>query len=177
MIRTECAREQDVLDAIAARRWPGRCDAELREHVAACSICADLVEVVGALTDSHDDLWPHVQVPSSANVWWRAQLRARQEAARKASRPITVVQVVASLAALVVLAAAISVVRPWLPAFTFPRPELPALNVSLPHVTLPEVPASISEVGMWTWVVIAVVLSWAVIAPLVIYFATSEEER
>jgi hypothetical protein len=177
MIRIDCGREQDVHDAITARRWPTRCDAELREHVASCSICADLVEVVGALTDSHDALWPHVQVPSSANVWWRAQLRAREEAARKASRPITVVQVAASVAALVVIAAAIYVIRPWLPGFTFPLPELPALNVSLPRVTLPEVPASISEVGMWTWVAIAVVLSWAVIAPLVIYLATSEEER
>jgi hypothetical protein len=177
MIRIECAREQDVLDAIAARRWPARCDADLREHVASCSICADLVEVVGALTDSHDALWPHVQVPSSANVWWRAQLRARQEAARKASRPITVVQVAASLAALAAIAAAIYVIGPWLPGLTFPRAALPALNVSLPRVTLPDVPASVSEVGMWTWVVIAVVLSWAVIAPLVIYFATSEEER
>jgi hypothetical protein len=29
--------------------------------------------------------------PSSAIVWWRAQLRARQEAARAADRPITIV--------------------------------------------------------------------------------------
>jgi hypothetical protein len=29
--------------------------------------------------------------PSSAIVWWRAQMRARQEAARAADRPITIV--------------------------------------------------------------------------------------
>ena len=29
--------------------------------------------------------------PSSAIVWWRAQMRARQEAARAAERPITIV--------------------------------------------------------------------------------------
>jgi hypothetical protein len=29
--------------------------------------------------------------PSSAIVWWRAQMRARQEAARSAERPITIV--------------------------------------------------------------------------------------
>ena len=172
MIRVDCAREQDVLDAIAARRWSERCEPELREHVASCSICADLAEVVTALTDSHDALWPEVQVPSSANVWWRAQLRARQEAARKASRPITVVQVAASIAALVVLVLVAYVIRPWLPAFTLPVPKLPVLNVAIP---LPEVPASLSDVGMWTWVAIAVFFSWAVIAPLVIYFATSDE--
>lgn len=31
------------------------------------------------------------QPPSSAIVWWRAQMRARQEAARLAERPITIV--------------------------------------------------------------------------------------
>ena len=33
--------------------------------------------------------------PSSAIVWWRAQMRARQEAARTAERPITIVHGVA----------------------------------------------------------------------------------
>ena len=175
MMRIECPREQDVLDAIAARRWPARCDAELRDHVATCSICTDFVEVVEPLTVARDDMWPEIQVPSSATVWWRAQLRARQEAERKASRPITVVQVAASIVALVVIAAASYAVRPWMPAFRFPRPEWPALNVSVPHISLPDVPSSISDLGMWSWVAIAIFLSWAVIAPLVIYFATSDE--
>lgn len=33
--------------------------------------------------------------PSSARVWWRAQMRARQEAAAAATRPMTVVHAVA----------------------------------------------------------------------------------
>jgi hypothetical protein len=33
--------------------------------------------------------------PSSAIVWWRAQLRARQEAARAAARPIAIVHALA----------------------------------------------------------------------------------
>jgi hypothetical protein len=33
--------------------------------------------------------------PSSAIVWWRAQMRARQEAARAVARPITVVHALA----------------------------------------------------------------------------------
>ena len=176
MMRVECAREQDVLDAIAARRWPDRCDAELRDHVAACSICADVVDVVGPLTDSHDEIWQGIQVPSSGTVWWRAQLRAQQEAARKASRPITVVQGVAAVAALVVIVVAAYAIAPWLPAFTFPLPEIPSLNVSLPTISLPAVPTSLSEIGMWAWVAIALFLSWAVIAPLVIYLATAEEK-
>src|SRR4051812_36449519 len=33
--------------------------------------------------------------PSSAIVWWRAQMRARQEAARAAARPVTVIHALA----------------------------------------------------------------------------------
>jgi hypothetical protein len=33
--------------------------------------------------------------PSSAIVWWRAQMRARQEAARSANRPITIIHALA----------------------------------------------------------------------------------
>ena len=33
-----------------------------------------------------------VRVPSAAHMWWRLQLRARQDAARAALRPIAVVQ-------------------------------------------------------------------------------------
>jgi hypothetical protein len=33
--------------------------------------------------------------PSSAIVWWRAQMRARREAARTAERPLTIVHAVA----------------------------------------------------------------------------------
>ena len=50
----ECTREQDVLDAIAANRWPRRSDEELLQHVAGCAICSDLVEVVRPLIDEHD---------------------------------------------------------------------------------------------------------------------------
>ena len=47
----DCCREQDVLDALTSGRWPDRADEELRAHVAACAICADVVDVAGALLE------------------------------------------------------------------------------------------------------------------------------
>ena len=85
------------------------------------------------------------------------------------------VQVAASVAALVVLVVVVYVIQPWLPAFTLPIPQLPTLNVAIPRISLPQVPTSVSEIGMWSWVAIGVFLSWAVIAPLVIYLASSDE--
>jgi hypothetical protein len=48
------------------------------------------------------------RVPSAAHVWWRAQMRARQEAAAAAARPIAVAQGVAAASAAGLAAAAIA---------------------------------------------------------------------
>jgi hypothetical protein len=97
----ECPREQDVLDAVTAGRWPRRCDEELRRHVDGCAICHDVAAVFAAIASERDRAERDVVVPPSSVVWWRAQIRAREEAAAAAARPIAVVQLfaVASLIA------------------------------------------------------------------------------
>jgi hypothetical protein len=92
----ECLREPDVIDAVVSARWPDRVDAELAAHVQTCEVCRDLATVVQAMRRDHDDVWKEANVPSSGQVWWRAELRARHEAIRAASQPITVAQSVAA---------------------------------------------------------------------------------
>jgi hypothetical protein len=94
MIRTGCEREQDVLDAIAANRWPDRLSDELSAHVAGCAICRDLASVAHAFAEDCETAFEQAQLPSAGLVWWRAEIRARQQAVRAASRPITLVQVI-----------------------------------------------------------------------------------
>jgi hypothetical protein len=95
MRHIDCPRESDVMSAVYTDRWPDRVDAELRDHVAACVVCRDLVEVVAAFEEDCDAARSDAHVPESANVWWRAQVRAREDAARVAVRPITAAQVIA----------------------------------------------------------------------------------
>lgn len=102
----ECPREGDVLDALASARWPHRVDRELTDHVASCAICRDVITVASAMQADHDAAWREANVPSSGQMWWRAEMRARQAAIREASRPVTVAQGVAALFALVVSAIA-----------------------------------------------------------------------
>ena len=102
----ECPRESDVLDAVAAARWPHRAPRELADHVASCAICTDVVAVAEAMRADHDAVWQQADLPSSGQVWWRAEMRARQEAIRKASRPITIAQGVAALLVLTLAATA-----------------------------------------------------------------------
>lgn len=112
MTRVDCDREQDVLDALASRRWPARASDELREHVAGCAVCADLARVVAALLDERETAEPARDLPPASLVWWRAQLRAREEATRAALRPIRIVQAASLGCAIILLAWALTAVLP-----------------------------------------------------------------
>jgi len=165
MMSPECTREQDVLDALSAGRWPARCERELQEHVAGCSLCRDLAEAVGALAEAQDETWQLIQVPSGSTIWWRAQLRARREAAHRASTPITVAQAAAGTIVLVALVSILYVATPSLSPLASLVPALPGF--ALPDVRLP----SLSELGAWRWVALGAFLTWVVLAPLALYLA------
>jgi hypothetical protein len=95
----ECAREAEVMDAVALGRWPEHMDEGLTTHVATCAVCGDLVEVARALHDDRDAACREAPVPAAGMVWWRATIRARAEAARTATQPITVLQGIAAACA------------------------------------------------------------------------------
>ena len=145
----ECAREADVLDALASARWPGRVDAELAQHVSSCEVCQDVIAVASAMQEDHEAAWREANVPSSGQMWWRAEMRARQEAIRDASRPVTIAQGIAALMALAVVAAA-----GW-----FAWPTLQGLFATPPPFLLP------LAIGL---------LALLVVTPVALYFVLSE---
>ncbi len=168
MKSVECPREQDVLDALAAGSWPRRAEHELRVHVGACEICSDLAEVVCALGDDQEHAWQDARVPSSAVMWWRAQMRARQEAARQVARPISFAQGIAAVSALVVTAALLTAWSPSLPRLIggFVDGDMPVL----PRVDLA---ALVLTQGWLIPVLIAGI--WLVLAPVAVYFAILDD--
>jgi len=96
MSRIECIREQEVLDAITAGRWPDRLGEDLSSHVEGCAICADLGLVAQSLSADYQESLKDVRVPSAGLVWWKAELRARQDAVRTVNRPIRWAQYIAA---------------------------------------------------------------------------------
>ena len=44
-----CGREKDVAAMLEAGHWPAACGDELREHVAGCARCGDLVLVASTM--------------------------------------------------------------------------------------------------------------------------------
>jgi len=109
--RLDCPHEGDVLMMVTTGQWPDRAPAELREHAATCALCADVALIAQVINEdadlirgrsnkdadlirgsNEDAAMPARQLPSAGTVWWRAQLRARQDAAKAVGRPITVAQ-------------------------------------------------------------------------------------
>ena len=86
MNTVECAREHEVVALVMSGRWPDGCDLELREHASACEVCGDVVAIAPALRE--DLRRADEQVPAAGQVWWRAAIRARADAARDAARPM-----------------------------------------------------------------------------------------
>jgi hypothetical protein len=164
----ECPREQDVIDALVSERWPGRVAEDLRGHVAGCGICGDVVAVMHPILMDRDNLTPDARIPSSAVMWWRAQMRARQEALREAARPITVAQVVGSMCALGLAAALAVMVSPLMRAW---MPELTdGLPIGLTRFDF----QSALLTGGWLLPALMVTLL-LVLTPLAVYFAVLED--
>jgi hypothetical protein len=115
MNTTECPFESDLVDAIHAARWPTGADASLVAHVETCEICHDVATVLPAvleLVDGPDETTAHL--PEAGAVWIRAQWRARAEAERTATHPITAAQGVAIAGGAAVVGALVGASSAWL---------------------------------------------------------------
>jgi hypothetical protein len=107
-----CLFEADLLKVAVC---DGRTDLDssgLREHVDSCAECDETLRLVETLRAGERRAWEEAALPTASQVWWRARVRSRLEAAHRAERPIGVVQGVA--AAVVVGVAASIVGLSWL---------------------------------------------------------------
>jgi hypothetical protein len=91
---TMCDREQELLAALRSHNWTP----ELRAHFAACDSCAELAITVEFMQQAAATTDPQVTPPGL--VWWKAQLRARREAAQAAARPVLIAERAAAIVAL-----------------------------------------------------------------------------
>jgi len=74
--------------------------------------------------------------PSSAIVWWRAQMRARQEATKAVERPLTIVHALAIACGLGLLLSAAGIAAAVLKG-RLSAVALPALDFTSPWIALP----------------------------------------
>jgi len=112
----ECRWESEVLAAILESRWPERVDAELRAHAESCPICEEVAAIAGVLEADREGLRSEAALLDAGRIWWRAQWRARREAAAMAGRPITAAQVLAFACASGLVGACFGATSEWFQA-------------------------------------------------------------
>jgi hypothetical protein len=168
-VKLQCPFEQELLDAVAARRWPNRAEAQLREHVPHCALCSDVAEIAGAFFEDRECARGEAVVPSASAVWWRAQIRAREEAARLAARPLLVFQTLATVIVAIVAVVLAPAASTWI------RGSLAALGAVEFWALPPDVSLSwILSAAAYTTLPLLAVGVWVVLAPVLVYLALDE---
>lgn len=170
MRKDVCVHEADLLTALKAARLNAMCEPELVAHLHVCNSCAQLADLARALLDDHQALVSQAQVPSSAVVWWRAQMRSRREAAQLVTQPMTFVQgLILACAAGLTVAAVGFFVPTFRHAFAWTArafSAIPRVSWSLP----PDVLAN--PILMAAGAALALC---AIVLPLALYFTFQEE--
>jgi hypothetical protein len=95
-----CSRAQELRELIRLGQWPAACPAELREHVSECRSCSDLVLVDEAFRQARAASAASARLMPPGVLWWRAQLRRRNEALERIARPLISAEVFALALAL-----------------------------------------------------------------------------
>jgi hypothetical protein len=168
----ECPREHEVVAAVLGCRWEA-VDQELKMHAAGCEICHDIVAVAGVMSSDREHARHDVRVPAAGQVWWRAAVRARLEAAHAAARPLTWLHGIAGACA-IGLAIAVAGIA-W-----------PTILEGVNWLTVRTLGADSSGVGDVAALVTAavqrslplafVVAAFIVLAPVALYFVLADEK-
>jgi len=160
-----CPREAEVLDLVWTNQWPARAERSLVEHVEACEVCRDLAAVAAAVGDLNEVTVADLKVPDASVVWYRAEVRARQELTRRATRPVAAAQIAAAVVGLGGVLTAwrlggASIVGWWR---GLSAPELPQVSLWSALATFTSSPA-------WPWI-LAAAAAWALMVPAALYIA------
>ncbi len=162
-----CGREREVTELLQCGYWPDACPAELKSHIHACRICSELVLVTRAMQAAKMQSVALPRLEPAGAIWWRAQLRRRNAAIEKVTRPILGAQIFALAVALVV---AVGVViwqadnwRAWLS--------------ELPHALHLEalIPAATTSSSETLWIVVPVLATIGLLGGVVVYLASEKQ--
>ena len=118
-----CPHEAEIKTILRSGHWPDACEPELRKHVESCDRCASQLLVLHAFQSARAEAVRVARVGHPNLLWWRAQLRRRNEALERVAKPIATAHVFALCVCLLAAAALVgSLLRKgvdwssWLPS-------------------------------------------------------------
>jgi hypothetical protein len=83
-----CPHESEIRALLERGQWSHASTSELRAHAANCRACGDLVLVTHAFRGARATSVTAAKLNAPGVVWWRAQLRRRNAAVERMSKPI-----------------------------------------------------------------------------------------
>jgi hypothetical protein len=95
-----CSSEKELEATLRQGHWPHACDPDLRAHVEGCRRCQELVLVTQTLQKAKSNGEQLARLRSPGLLWWRAQLRRRNEAIQSVTEPLDLAQKVGLIALL-----------------------------------------------------------------------------
>jgi hypothetical protein len=90
-----CPHEAEVQAILRQGHWPEACDPEFRKHIQTCRTCSEQLLVLHAFHAARVHAMQAAPIDHPNLLWWRAQLRRRNDALQRVSRPITSAQIFA----------------------------------------------------------------------------------
>jgi hypothetical protein len=90
-----CPHEAEVQAILRRGHWPEACDPEFRKHLETCRACAEQLLVLHAFHNARTHAMQATRLDHPNLIWWRAQLRRRNDALQRVSKPIATAQIFA----------------------------------------------------------------------------------
>ena len=162
-----CVREREVTEMLRQGYWPEACSPELRSHVENCRICSDLVLVTTAFSVERRQTMALPPLEAPGALWWRAQLRLRNAAIQRVTRPILGAELFAlAIGVVVVVAVVVWQAGNWREWVS----DLPhALHLSA------LIPASPADASGTFWIVAALLATVAALSGIVVYLVSERQ--
>lgn len=165
-----CTREKEVAALLERGQWPHACPRDLRAHIDSCRACSELVLVRHAFQQARANAIVEPALPSAGAIWWRAQLRKRNEAIARISRPILGAEIFAAI----VLCAAAACGLIWRLRRGFELRAWLASGMTSLHLGALW-PSSLAGFEVGRWFVVPVLAALAIVSGLVVYFASEKQ--
>jgi hypothetical protein len=170
MILSPCSHEKEIAALLASGQCPHASPAELRAHIASCRSCAELALVTSAFRAARTTAAAAAPLVSPGILWGRAQLRRRNAAIERVTRPILGAQIFAFLICIAVaIGFAASHAAQGLDWFASLSQIVRSPSTDLARLWPPTL------AGSTLWVLVPLLAMVALLGGVAVYLASSEE--